>query len=158
MKNILLGLTFGTSISVVSWMIGIIFNGIFAKTEFFQKLSNLNFIKSKSINNFIGLKYFKWIVKNSFFKFFNQSIKMEHKNKDYKTIRNEMTLAEIGHLVGFVFVIFFAIYYCFKVSILAGLAIMIPNVLLNLYPSLLQQENKRRIDQLMKRQNLSKQL
>lgn len=83
---------------------------------------------------------------------------MEHKNKDYKTIRNEMTLAEIGHLVGFVFVIFFAIYYCFKVSILAGLAIMIPNVLLNLYPSLLQQENKRRIDQLMKRQNLSKQL
>jgi hypothetical protein len=31
MKNIILGLTFGTSISVVSWMIGIIFNGIFGK-------------------------------------------------------------------------------------------------------------------------------
>jgi len=29
---------------------------------------------------------------------------------------------------------------------------MIPNILMNLYPSLLQQENKRRIDRLIKRQ------
>jgi hypothetical protein len=97
--------------------------------------------------------YFKWIVKNTFFKFFNQKIKVDNKNTDLKNIRNEMTLSEISHLVAFVFVVFFAIYFCIRVNLLYGLAIMIPNIFLNLYPSLLQQENKRRIDQLIKRQN-----
>jgi len=35
------------------------------------------------------------------------------------------------------------------------LTIMVVNILMNLYPSLLQQENKRRIDKLIKRQNLT---
>lgn len=155
MKHILLGLTFGTSISVVSWMIGIIFNAIFGKTKFYKKLSNLNFIKSKSLNKNIGMNYFKWVVKNTFFKFFNQKIKLENKNNDLKNIRNEMTLAEISHLVGFIFVALFAIYYSFRVSLTYGLPMMIPNILLNLYPSLLQQENKRKIDKLINKQTLS---
>jgi hypothetical protein len=142
MKHIILGLTFGTSISVVSWMIGIIFNGIFGKTEFYKKFSNLNFVKSKSLNQNIGMEYFKWIVKNTFFKFFNQKIKIE------------MTLAEISHLVGFIFVSIFAIYFSLKVSLTYGLTIMIPNTFLNLYPSLLQQENKRKIDKLINRHKL----
>ncbi len=155
MKYIILGLTFGTSISVVSWMIGIIFNGIFARLEFYKKLSNLNFIKSKSLNKNIGLEYFKWIIKNTFFKYLNQKIKLESKKTDFNNIRNEMTLAEISHLVGFIFVAIFAIYFSFKVNLTYGLSIMIPNTLLNLYPSLLQQENKRKIDKLINRQNRS---
>jgi hypothetical protein len=154
MKHIILGLTFGTSISIVSWMIGIVFNGIFGKTEFYKKFSNLNFVKSKSLNQNIGMEYFKWIVKNTFFKFFNQKIKMENKNTDFKNIRNEMTLAEISHLVGFIFVSIFAIYFSLKVSLTYGLTIMIPNTFLNLYPSLLQQENKRKIDKLINRHKL----
>ncbi len=155
MKNIILGLTFGTSISVISWMIGIIFNAVFGKTEFYKKLSNLNFIESKSLNKNIGMGYFKWIVKNTFFKFFNQKIKLENKNIDLKNIRNEMTLAEISHLIGFIFVAIFAIYYSFRVSLAYGLAIIIPNTFLNLYPSLLQQQNKRKIDKLITRQKAS---
>lgn len=155
MKYIILGLTFGTSISVVSWMIGIIFNGIFAKSEFYKKLSNLNFIKSKSLNKTIGLEYFKWIIKNTFFKYLNQKIKLESKKTDFNIIRIEMTLAEISHLVGFIFVAIFATYFSFKVNLTYGLSIMIPNTLLNLYPSLLQQENKRKIDKLINRQNRS---
>ncbi len=154
MKHIILGLTFGTSVSCVSWMIGIIFNGIFAKTKFYKKISNLNFIKSKSLNKKIGMKYFKWIVKNTLFKFFNQKIRVENKNIAFENIRNEMILAEISHLVGFVFVTIFAVYFSFRVSLIYGLAIMIPNIFLNLYPSLLQQENKRRIDKLINRQKL----
>ncbi len=155
MKYIILGLTFGTSISVVSWMIGIIFNGIFARLEFYKELSNLNFIKSKYLNKTIGLEYFKWIIKNTFFKYLNQKIKLETKKTDFNNIRNEMTLAEISHLVGFIFVAIFAIYFSFKVNLTYGLSIMIPNTLLNLYPSLLQQENKRKIDKLINRQNRS---
>ena len=151
-NHIILGLTFGISISVFSWIVGIIFNGVFAKSDFYKKFSNLHFIKSKSLNKKIGMKYFKWIVKNTFFRFLNQNIKFEGKNSDISTIRYEMTLAEISHLVGFIFVTFFAVYFIFKMNLLFGLSIMIPNIFLNLYPSLLQQENKRRIDQVINRQ------
>jgi hypothetical protein len=132
-------------------MVGMILNGILMKTECYKKLSNLNFIESKALNKNIGIKYFKWIVKNTFFKFFNQNIKLKNKKADLAQIRNEMTLSEISHLIGFVFVTIFAIYNSFSVSIVFGLTIMIPNILMNLYPSLLQQENKRRIDKIMKR-------
>ncbi len=152
MKHILLGLSFGTSLSFISWMIGIICNGMFGKSDFYKKLSNLNFITSESLNKKIGMDYFKWMVQHSFFKFFNQKIKLKNKSNDFENIRNEMMLAEISHLVGFVFVTIFAIYFCFRVSVPYGLSIMIPNIFLNLYPSLLQQQNKRRMDKLINRQ------
>lgn len=144
----------GMSLSVISWIVGMILNSILTKTKYYEKLSSLNFIENKALNKKIGIDYFKWIVKNSFFKFFNQKIKLENKNTDLTIIRYEMTLAEISHLIGFAFVVFFAIFFCFRVSLAYGLTIMIPNIILNLYPSLLQQENKRRIDKLIKRQKL----
>ncbi|WP_306293780.1 hypothetical protein [Winogradskyella forsetii] len=150
-KHIILAFIFGISMSFISWIVGMIINSILMKTAYYKKLSNLNFIKSKSLNKNIGIKYFKWIVKNTFFKFFNQKIKLENRNTDLTVIRNEMTFSEISHLIGFIFVTIFAIYKSIGVGILFGLIMMIPNVLMNLYPSLLQQENKRRIDKMMKR-------
>lgn len=138
--------------SFISWIVGMILNSMLMKTEYYKKLSNFNFIRSRSLNKNIGIKYFKWIVKNTFFKFFNQKIKLENKKVDLADIRNEMTLSEISHLIGFIFVAGFAVYKSFVVNIVFGLTMMIPNVLLNLYPSLLQQENKRRIDKLIKGQ------
>lgn len=145
-------LTFGIFISFISWTIGLIFNSILLKTGYFKKVSNLNFIESKTLNKIIGIGYFKWIVKNTFFKFFNQKIKLENKKTELSDIRREMTIAEIGHLIGFVFVIFVAIYKYMTHNFLFAFIIMIVNILMNLYPSLLQQENKRRIDKLIKRQ------
>lgn len=92
---------FGISISIISWMVGIILNGILVKTKYYDKLSNLNFITSARLNRIIGIKYFKWIVVNTFFKFFNQSIKLEGRKKELADIRRQMTLAEISHLIGF---------------------------------------------------------
>jgi len=127
-------------------------NSIVVKTEYYKKISNLNFITSKTLNKNIGIEYFKWIVKNTFFKFFNQKIKLKDNKVGLSEIRKEMTIAEIGHLIGFIFVTFFAIYKSFSHNLLFGLVIMIVNVLMNLYPALLQQENKRRIDKLIRRQ------
>ncbi len=72
-------LTFGISISIISWIVGMILNVILMKTGYYKKISNLNFIASKTLNENIGIEYFKWIVKNTFFKFFNQKIKVENK-------------------------------------------------------------------------------
>lgn len=151
MEDIISGFVFGLSMSFISWIVGMIVNSILMKTDFYYKLSNLNFIQSKDLNKKIGMKSFKWIVKNSFFKFFNQKIKVENQNDDLTEIRREMTLSEISHLIGFIFVAILAFYKIFSVGILFGLTMMIPNTLMNLYPSLLQQENKRRIDILLKR-------
>ena len=145
-------LTFGISISFISWIVGMIINSVLVKTEYYNKLSNLNFIVSKTLNKNIGIEYFKWIVKNTFFKFFNQKIKLKNKKTELTEIRKEMTIAEISHLIGFIFVTFLALYKSISHNYLFGLTIMIANILMNLYPSLLQQENKRRIDKLIKRQ------
>lgn len=138
--------------SVISWIVGMILNAILMKTEYYGKLSNLNFISSKAWNKRLGIKYFKWIVKNTFFKFFNQAIKVKNKTTDLAEIRNQMTLSEISHLLGFGFVVIVAIYQSINVSVIFALVMMIPNIFLNLYPSLLQQENKRRIDRVISRQ------
>ncbi len=151
-KHLVLGFVFGISMSFISWVVAILVNSVFKKTNYYQKLSNLNFIPGKNLNKKIGINYFRWIVKNTFFKFFNPNLKVDHKKTDLSDLRNQMTYSEISHLIGFVFVTAFAIYYSFKVSLPYGCTIMIANILMNLYPSLLQQENKRRIDRLIKRQ------
>lgn len=151
------GFSFGLSLSIISWMVGIMGGAVLRKTRYFETLSYLNFIPGKAVNKALGIEGFKRIVKNSLFRFLNQSIRVEGKHTDLASIRHHMTLAEINHLIGFLFVAAAALYQSFNVSLTFGLTMMIPNVLLNAYPSLLQQENKRRIDQLLNRQARHKQ-
>ena len=146
-------LTNGLSITIMSWIVGMTVNALLMKNKNYHTLSNLNFIKSESLNKMIGLGPFKWIVKNTFFKFFNDKIKIEnnHKNPDWDELRNQMTYSEISHLVGFIFVLFFIGAKVIKGEFLFAFIILIVNTLMNLYPSLLQQQNKRRIDRLRRR-------
>ena len=145
-------LTFSISISFISWIVGMIFNSILIKTEYYKNLSNLNFIVSKSLNKKIGIGFFKWIVKNKPFKYFNQKLKLKTKIgiTELNILRKEMTFSEISHLIGFGFVTIFTIIKLANADYLFALIIMIVNTLMNLYPSLLQQENKRRIERLIK--------
>ncbi len=147
-------LTFSISICFISWLVGMMIHYALRKRAYFNKnLENLTFIENQHLNRVIGLGIFKWIVRNTFFKFFNQKLKLKTKiDKPYLcSIRKEMTISEIDHLIGFVFVSFFALAKAFNANYLFGLVIMIVNIPMNLYPSLLQQENKRRIDRLIKR-------
>lgn len=129
-------------------------NAVLRKTEFYNKnLSSLNFIKSENLNKIIGIGIFKWIVKNTFFKYLNQKLKLKKKieKTDLNKLRNEMAISEIDHLIGFFFVTIFVFVKFFNFNYLFGLIMMTVNILMNLYPSLLQQENKRRIDKLIKK-------
>ncbi len=142
-------LTFSISIVFISWTVALIVNYFFSKTTYYSKhLQHLNFINNDLVNNLIGLKFFKWIVKNTFFKFFNQKIKIDNPNVDLIQLRSEMTKSEIDHLIAFIFVCFFVFKELFVGSLLFSFIILSVNILMNLYPSLLQQENKRRLDRL----------
>ncbi len=149
-------LIFSISMGFISFMVGMILNAFLRKTVFYKNhLSNLNFIKNNKVNTIIGIDVFKWMMKNTFLKFFNQKLKLKNKVEqvDLYKLREEMTISEIDHLIGFLFVTIFALIKSYKVNLTFGLIIMIVNTLMNLYPSLLQQVNKRRIDQLLKKYN-----
>lgn len=145
-------ISFSISITFISWIVGMIGNGVLIKMEYYKNLSNLNFIKNETINKRIGLGAFKWFVKNTFLKFFNPKLKLKNRIEmtDINELRKEMTNAEISHLIGFGFVFIFTLVKLINGDFLFALIFMIVNILMNLYPSLLQQENKRRIDRLIK--------
>ncbi|MBK1439710.1 hypothetical protein JHJ32_06930 [Parapedobacter sp. ISTM3] len=139
------------AITISSWTVGLIVNAVLSKLPYYKNLSTLNLLKDETLNKRIGLGTFKWIVKNTFFKYFNQKIHLKNKcaATDLNELRKEMTISEISHLVGFVFVVIIALMKFIAGNVQFGLLLMLVNVALNLYPSLLQQANKRRIDKLM---------
>ena len=141
--------SFAIAVCFSSWIVGIILIQPLVKTDLYERLTHLNFIKNPKLNRHIGIDLFRWMVKHTFFRFFNQKIKIERRNTDLLAIRQEMSYAEISHLIAFLFVVPFAIYQGITKDFIFGLVIMVFNSLLNLYPSLLQQENKRRLDRLI---------
>ncbi|WP_235280597.1 hypothetical protein [Myroides profundi] len=122
------------------------------KTEFYsKKLSNLNFVKNEMTNKILGVEVIKWMIKNTFFKFLNPKLKFDKKMNisDVKTIRKEMTKAEIDHLFALIFVSVIIIWKIYNQEYLLAFIIFLINIVMNLLPSLLQQQNKRRIDKLI---------
>ncbi len=73
------------------------------------------------------------------------------KTSDIKNIRNEMTKAEIDHLFAFIFVSISIVVQFYNQKYALVLTLLIVNIVMNLYPALLQQQNKRRIDKLISR-------
>ncbi|MEN5233953.1 hypothetical protein [Sphingobacterium faecium] len=145
-------LSFSISIVFISFIVGMILTALIRKTDFYQKtLSKLNFLKSDLLNNLIGVGLVKWIVKNTFFKYLNPSLKIDRKMKleELNNIRNQMSKAEIDHLFAFLFVIIFVILKIYKQEYIFAFVIFLVNILMNLCPTLLQQQNKRRLDKLI---------
>lgn len=146
-------ISFSISITIISWLVGIIFNSLLKKTQYYDRLSNLNLIKSMAVQQALQLHLFKWIVKNTLFRYFNPSLKLTNNvgKEELHALRDKMTFAELNHLVGFIFVSVFVLLKVVEGDAFFGFIMMMVNIFLNLYPSLLQQQNKRRIDKLVKR-------
>ena len=147
-------ISFGISIVFISFIVGMMVTALVRKTDIYNKtLSNLNFIKSDAINSIIGVGIIKWIIKNTFFKFLNQKLKIDKRLNisNLNILRCEMTKAEIDHLFAFIFVLTFVFIKIYKHEYLFASVILLVNILMNLYPSLIQQQNKRRIDKLINR-------
>lgn len=149
-------ITFSFSIVFISFIVGIIMTAVVRKSNFYnEKLSSLNFIESDWGNKLFGVGFVKWIVKNTVFKYLNPSLKCDRKMNiaGLQRIRGEMTKAEIDHLFGFVFVLIFVCVQLFNQKYLGASIMLLVNVLMNLNPSLLQQQNKRRIDKIINKLN-----
>ncbi len=138
-----------------SWTIGLLINNAIKNTIFYSKHSHFNLIKKESTSQIIGMKAFKWALKNSFFKYFNQNLKFETRPSisELQEVRKEMTYSEVSHYIAFVIILVVAILKLWKGQAVYAAILFVFNIIFNLYPSLLQQQNKRRIDRIIKRQN-----
>ena len=132
------------AIVFMSWIVGIIAHALLRKTSIYCVMSRLQYAPSPRLYKLLGLPYFKWLVIHTPVKLFNQNLKISSR-KDLQRIYSLMTSAELSHLLGFIFVVFMAIYKGITLNFRYGLVLMILNILLNLYPALLQQYNKQRI-------------
>src|SRR5689334_2487850 len=81
--------------------VGMILNEVLKKTEFYKKhLSNLNVIKSETLNKKIGVKIFKWILVNTFLKYCNLMLQLKSKKigiTELNELRKRMTNSEVTH-------------------------------------------------------------
>jgi hypothetical protein len=146
------------SITFTCGLIGLFINETIKDKQFYTSLSHFNFITNKSITKVIGIGVFKWIVTNTVFKNFNQKLKLHSKSKpeEILSLRQEMTSAEICHLIAFLIIVVLSIILnTIYEHTTFVLTLMLFNIAFHLYPAILQQQNKKRIDQLLKLINLN---
>lgn len=151
--DLLLLFPFSIVIVIGSWTIGLLINALIMKQDFYEHLSHMNFIRSDAVNKAIGVGLVRWGAMHTFFRFFNPNIRLHNKAglERLQEVRKQMTYSEIGHLIAFVAVVFYAIFMAVNGKVLFAGFLMLSNVFLNLHPSLLQQQNKRRIDRVLQR-------
>lgn len=134
-------------------VIGLLINNGIKHKPFYTTLTRFNFVESEKANRFMGVFALRYIILNSFWGKFNPALKVREKNREtLLLLRNEMTYAEISHLICFILLlILLPVLYITKYRIDAIIPLFICNIIFHLYPPLLQQYNKRRLDKVIAR-------
>lgn len=136
----------------ISYTIGALITPIILQTKLKERLISNNFLSNKWIQR-IGVLYFGWLIRHSFMGIFNQKLKYKGKLNQEKLskLHQEMTFAEVGHLLAFIFLLFInGLLIYFKLELWYIILFFFLNIIFNFYLVLLQQYNKRRINKLTK--------
>lgn len=139
----------------LSYIIGAALTAILNKTGHLKNYSNPNYI-SDSLTKKIGVIQLRWLIRNTPIGKFNTELKLKGKFSLEKIqhLFDKMTFSEVGHLIGFIFLLFVNVFLFFwGVSYFYLIVFFIINVIFNLYLVFLQQFNKRRIQKIMARMN-----
>ena len=137
----------------ISYALGALATGLVSSLGWVKYFDEHHYISDKWTKR-LGVLHFGWLIRNSFMGFFNQKLKYEGKAKKEKleNLIHEMTLAEIGHLLGFIFLLIFnTILIFYGIEWWYLLILFLINIVFNLYLVFLQQYNKRRIRKILAR-------
>ena len=131
--------------------IGAGINELIKKKEFYKNISTLTFIKKDSTYKFIGIKYMKWLVYKTFWKNVNTKLILKKRPSfvELNLLKQEMIYAEISHLLAFILTLLISVIILMYEQFEFGVLLTTTNVFFNLYPSLLQQKNKERVNRLI---------
>lgn len=138
----------------VSWMVG------HASTLVLQKVFSINtrlqfdFVATEKMNALLGVGICKRVLAGSFLQYFNRSLRIRCRKpglRELVEVREAMTYAETVHLIAFVCVLGIAVMNIIRDEHHGMTAtICAVNIVVNLYPVLVQQMNRRRIDRVIR--------
>ena len=121
-------------------------------SSFFYSVKNFEITKNIGFYKRLGLDFFTYCVKNTFFRHCNTKIRIPKKPSidEIDKLLNEITISELCHIFGFIFVVLFQI-----TALILGLYDMLFssilfNIIFNVYPVLLQERNKLRLRNFLK--------
>ena len=134
-------------------VIGMLINNAIKHKPFYTSLTNFNFVESEKANKLLGVLVLKYIILHSFWGKFNPLLTIKEKNRETLVqLRKEMTYAEISHLICFILIlVLLPVCYVLKFHDDIIIPLFVCNIIFHLYPPLLQQYNKRRLDKVINR-------
>lgn len=120
-------------------------------SSFFYSIKNFEITKDVNFYKLLGINFFTYFVKKTFFRHCNAKIKVTKKPdiNEVENLLNEITTSELCHLFGFIIVLLFQI-----TALILGLydmffSSLLFNTIFNIYPILLQERNKLRLRKLL---------
>lgn len=138
----------------ISWMVGHASTLLLGRVLPIDALLKLNFVGNEKLNELIGVGRYKRFLVNSFIRQFNRRLRlsvMKPSVSQLTELRESMTYAETVHLIGFAYVIGRVL---MDIITKQDQSMIMPlfavNVVVNLYPALVQQMNKRRVNCLIR--------
>ncbi|MAG93848.1 MAG: hypothetical protein CMJ48_08885 [Planctomycetaceae bacterium] len=134
----------------VSWMIGHAPALVLQRVLPINTRWQVNLVANAKLNTLLGVGVCKRVLARSFIQYFNRRLRIPCRRPELSElvkVRDAMTYAEIVHVVGFAYVVGIAVMNVINEEH-QGMTtpICAVNVVANLYPALVQQMNKRRID------------
>ena len=135
-----------------SYLLGAMATSFIKSLKILSSFENHHYIEDK-LTKKLGVLKLGWLIRHSFMGKINPNIKFKGKlNKErLEQLKHEMTLAETGHLIAFLFLqILIVTFLVLGVPFWQIIVYTILNIVFNLYLVFLQQFNKRRIDRLLK--------
>ena len=144
----------------VSYGAGVLGTGIIKLLGVYDYFENHNYI-GDNLTEKLGVLKLGWLIRNSFLGKFNQKLKFKGGLNQEKLmqLKDDMTFAENNHLIGFVLLQVLIVILAYKrIKIWQILSYTILNIIFNLYLVFLQQFNKRRIDRILKMENIKNEM
>ena len=147
---------------MISWAIGGALNIYLSNKSIYKSLYGIILIRNDRNYKYLGLSVFIFVVTKTFYAKFNTSIKLKSGNvTDLEKMKREMINSEIGHAIGLfaaqlIIIIFFIVkpkIYSFPIGFSFLIVATIMNIFHNLYPILLQQKNRLRIEKIIINKN-----
>jgi len=140
-KAVLFGIYFTFCVTGIFAFTGFVFQTYKLLPEQYYKISNLALLKK--IYTFLGVHYFSKAVVAIFYN--KKKIKATYFNDNSDGINAFIARTkqdEFGHIVPFVFISSYCVYLLFVSSYVLVLSICMTNIVLNLYPVLMQRHHR----------------
>ena len=138
-------------VTFLSFVVGVFADPILRRVTDYESLSTRYLFADAETYELFCVLWFRWFLQVTPLGRFNRDIHFTGKRDlaTLKTIRDHMATAEMSHWVGFMSMLAMTFVAWWHRGTIVGLSYVAFNLLGNVYPCLLQQYNKRRLDRLI---------